>query len=96
MNGFALVCSIHNPVRSLRSSSQKSLNVPRAKLKTRGDWVFAIAAPRLWNSLPVHVRLARTRHEFKSKSIFSRWLLIVISWTLFTYLYAVISQAVLC
>ncbi len=39
--------SIHNPVRSLRSSNQRQLNVQRARLKLRGDHAFSIAAPKL-------------------------------------------------
>ncbi len=39
--------SAHNPGRSLRSSNQRLLNVPWAKLKSRGDRAFAVAAPKL-------------------------------------------------
>lgn len=42
--------------RSLRSQSQKLLVVPRSKLKSRGDRAFAVAAPKLWNSLPLYIR----------------------------------------
>ncbi len=41
--------SAHNPERSLRSSNQRLLNVPRAKLKSRGDRAFAVAAPKLFD-----------------------------------------------
>ncbi len=58
--------SIHNPV-NLRSSNQRQLNVPRARLKLRGDRAFSIAAPKLWNSLPVYIRTASTVHDFKGK-----------------------------
>ncbi|KAM3863095.1 mu-type opioid receptor [Diretmus argenteus] len=37
--------------RSLRSSDQGRLWVPRTRLKTKGDRAFATAAPRLWNAL---------------------------------------------
>ncbi len=59
--------SAHNPGRSLRSSNQRLLNVPRAKLKSRGDRAFAVAAPKLWNSLPVSIRTASTLNEFTAK-----------------------------
>lgn len=56
----------HTPSRALRSSNQMLLDVPRARLKTRGDRAFAVAAPRLWNSLPAHIRSAQTLAIFKS------------------------------
>ncbi len=59
--------SIHNPVRSLRSSNQRQLNVPWARLKLRGDRAFSIAAPKPWNSLPVYIRTASMVHDFKGK-----------------------------
>ncbi len=59
--------SAHNPGRSLRSSNQRLLNVPLAKLKSRGDRAFAVAAPKLWNSLPVSIRTASTLNEFTAK-----------------------------
>ena len=37
---------------SLRSYSNKLLQVPRSKLKSYGDRRFSIAGPRLWNSIP--------------------------------------------
>ena len=33
---------------------------------TRGDRAFAVAAPRLWNSLPLHIRAAQSLNVFKS------------------------------
>ncbi|KAF7647374.1 hypothetical protein LDENG_00173240 [Lucifuga dentata] len=38
--------------RSLRSSGQKLLVVPRTHLKTRGDHAFQAVAPKLRNALP--------------------------------------------
>ena len=40
------------PSRSLRSSNQSLLVVPRSIQKTYGDRAFAVAGPRLWNALP--------------------------------------------
>ncbi len=51
--------------RSLRSQSQKLL-VPRSKLKSRGDRAFAVAAPKLWNSLPLYIRDVPTLGQIKS------------------------------
>uniref|UniRef100_G3PK59 Uncharacterized protein n=1 Tax=Gasterosteus aculeatus TaxID=69293 RepID=G3PK59_GASAC len=57
---------VHTPIKALRSSNQMLLDVPGSRLKTRGDQAFSVAAPNLWNSLPIHVRTARTIATFKS------------------------------
>ena len=44
------------PSRSLRSSDESLLVVPRSIQKSFGDRAFAVAAPRLWNTLPIHMR----------------------------------------
>ena len=44
------------PSRNLRSSNQSLLVVPRPIQETYGDRAFAVAAPRLWNALPIHMR----------------------------------------
>ncbi len=54
------------PLRALRSADHLLLAVPRAKLKSRGDRAFAVAAPKLWNSLPLYIRQAQTLVVFKS------------------------------
>ncbi len=61
------------PTRSLRSADQLSLNVPKTKRKLRGDHAFAVAAPKLWNDLPLSIRQASSLSLFKStlKHIFS-------------------------
>lgn len=58
--------SIHNPSRSLRSRDHHLLAVPRSRLKRRGDRAFAVVGPKLWNTLPLHVKSASTLAEFKS------------------------------
>ena len=52
--------------RVLRSSSEIILDVPKSRLKTKGDRSFAVAGPRLWNSLPAHIRAAQSLGVFKS------------------------------
>ena len=47
------------PSRSLRSSNQSLLVVPRSIQKSYGGRAFAVAAPRLWNALPIHMRQPR-------------------------------------
>jgi len=43
------------PRRRLRSSTDRLCAVPRTH-NTFGDRSFAVAGPRVWNSLPVHLR----------------------------------------
>lgn len=86
LNGLAPISvsdllSIHNPGRSLRSSNQRLLNVPRVRLKTRGDRAFAVAAPKLWNSLfllepPLHYMSLKLNSKPFENLIFL-WLIIV-------------------
>ncbi len=56
----------YTPSRTLRSSDLCLLIVPRSWLKKRGDRAFATAGPKLWNSLPLHIRLAPSISAFKS------------------------------
>ena len=42
--------------RTLRSPDQKLLAVPKSRLKTYGDRDFSVAAPKLWNELPLDLR----------------------------------------
>ena len=50
---------------SLRSCSNKLLQVPRSKLKPYGDRRLSIAGPKLWNSLPASLRNADSLNSFK-------------------------------
>ena len=56
----------YTPARSLRSEGLVLLEVPRTKRKLRGDRAFAAAAPKLWNNLPQHIRLAPSLSTFKT------------------------------
>ena len=42
--------------RTLCSTDQKLLAVPKSRLKTYGDRAFSVAAPKLWNELPLDLR----------------------------------------
>ncbi len=55
----------HTSTRSLRSSDQQLLTIPRARLKLKVDRAFSVAAPKLWNLLPVSIRSAQTISSFK-------------------------------
>ncbi|KAK0151915.1 hypothetical protein N1851_006719 [Merluccius polli] len=57
---------IYAPARALRSTNQLLLVVPKTRLSTKGDRAFGAAAPRLWNSLPWHIRSAGSIEVFKS------------------------------
>ena len=50
---------------SLRSCSNKLLQVPRSKLKSYGDRRFSIAGPKLWNSIPASSRNTDSLDSFK-------------------------------
>ena len=50
---------------TFRSASGSLLRAPGTKLRTVGDQAFCSAAPRLWNSLPNHLRAAQTLDSFK-------------------------------
>ena len=54
------------PARQLRSSTQFLLKVPTSNLKTYGDRAFSVCAPKLWNSLPLNVKLSSGIASFKS------------------------------
>ena len=51
--------------RNLRSSSQLLLSVPASRLKTFGDRAFCTSAPKLWNTLPMDIRLDNNLSHFK-------------------------------
>ena len=51
--------------RTLRSTDQKLLAVPKSRLKTYGDRAFSVAVPKLWNELPLDLRSLVTFNLFK-------------------------------
>jgi hypothetical protein len=55
----------HQPKRSLRSSNELLLNIPKTRLNTYGDKAFQAAAPRLWNSLPLKIKQSSSTMAFK-------------------------------
>jgi hypothetical protein len=48
------------PRRRLRSAATSRLDVRPARLKTVGDRAFAVAGPRVWNSLPNDITSCRS------------------------------------
>ena len=58
--------NLHCPSRSLRSSNTNLLHIPRTHSRTMGDRAFFCAAPRLWNTLPPHLRAPQIVEHFKT------------------------------
>jgi len=52
--------------RTLRSSNNRLLDEPRANLKMHGERAFSVAPPRLWNKLPLQIRLSSSEAVFKA------------------------------
>ena len=61
--------STYVPSRSLRSASLSLLHVPGSNQKTYGDRAFAVAAPRLWNALPIQMRQPGTTLDTFKRSL---------------------------
>ena len=57
----------YHPPRNLRSATQNLLEVPRCNSKTYGERAFSVAAPTLWNSIPLAIRNSSTVDEFKTQ-----------------------------
>ena len=51
----------------LRSISNGKLKVPRSRTVSYGDRAFSVAAPQLWNELPLDIRNASSLSLFKTK-----------------------------
>ena len=55
------------PTRSLRSANKMLLVIPRSNLVNRGDRAFSVAAPKLWNQLPLRIKQAPSLSIFKTR-----------------------------
>lgn len=60
-------CTIRLLLRTLRSCEEDLLSFPYSRLKTKGDWAFSVAAPTLWNSLPLWLKIVDTVVAFKAQ-----------------------------
>ena len=70
LNGLApkylsRLLSYRTTSRKTRSSDKYLLNIPFTKYKTFADRSFAVAAPKEWNSLPLHIRRITELNTFK-------------------------------
>ena len=59
---------IYVPARKLRLSSKCLLKVPISNIKSYGDRAFSVAAPKLWNQLPLNIRLTLSSSVVSFKS----------------------------
>ena len=57
----------YKPSRNLRSVDQGLLAVPKSNQRTYGDRAFSVAAPKLWNPLPLDIRNSGSIALFKCK-----------------------------
>ena len=63
---YSSLCT-YEPSRSLRSSNEKLLKIPKRNLKSFGQRSFSFMAPSLWNSLPATLKNVPTLSQFKSQ-----------------------------
>lgn len=70
MNGLApdYLCNLiqpYVPPRTLRSGSKYLLSEPVGRTMTYGNRAFSIMAPKLWNNIPITIRMAKSVKHFK-------------------------------
>ena len=68
----------YHPPRSLRSSNQQLLVVPKTNRKY-GDRAFSVAGPKLWNALPDDIKTCNSVNSFK-KSLKTHFFQLAFSW----------------
>lgn len=57
----------YTPQRNLHSGSKCLLETPNYNLESYGKRAFSVAAPRLWNSLPMELQTSTSIDIFKKK-----------------------------
>ena len=62
---LASLINRYHPTRQLRSANANLLCVQSFKYKTLGERSFSYSSVKLWNSLPIEIRMAQTLNEFK-------------------------------
>ena len=72
INGFApeylsALLQPYKQKRNLRSNDKHLLAVPASRTSTFGDRAFSICAPKLWNELPLDIKLSTSVDIFKKK-----------------------------
>ena len=67
-NYLADIIKPYHVARVTRSSTDPYLlHIPKCNSKTYGDTQFAVAGPRLWNSLPFNLRIPMSLDCFKNR-----------------------------
>ena len=61
----------YKPTRSLRSGEEHLLVVPRTKLSSTSR-AFRVAAPKLWNNLPLDIRNSKTMSIFRKTYLYKQ------------------------
>ena len=61
------ILKLYTPSRLLRSRKSRQLFVPRYVLDNYGKRSFSIFGPKLWNSLPLHIKESKNVSIFKNK-----------------------------
>ena len=56
----------YQPPRPLRSATSHRLNPPNVRQKRAGERSFMYAAAKLWNHLPLHLKMCDSIPSFKS------------------------------
>ena len=64
---MARLLHLSNIPRQLRSSISQQLIVPKTKLNL-GKRAFSVAAPRVWNELPITLKTSETIASLKKNS----------------------------
>ena len=59
-------CITEGSDNNVCSTDLDQLNVPRVRTAV-GSRAFSVAAPRLWNELPLEIRSAKTQLSFQKK-----------------------------
>ena len=65
--GICLICCTAFQTSHLRSSTSSELVIPLSRLVAVGDRSFAVAGPRLWNTLPEDITSAPSLLVFRRK-----------------------------
>jgi len=55
---------LYTPKRGLRSVNKFLLQIPRTRLKNRGNGAFEVAGLTLWNKFPIQIKMASSLSDF--------------------------------
>ena len=63
---LAHLLQLYHPTRTLRSSSDSLMMARKTHNRHYGDRAFCVAAPKLWNNLPLYMRECGFVHRFNT------------------------------